>query len=131
MDGAAPVHGTRDDLHRVALNLMENALRFTPPGTRVEVSVRGSGDDVVLAVEDDGPGVPEELRDRVFERFVRAAGDGGGSSGLGLAIVKAVAEGHGGTVAMAPPLDGVGARFVVTLPRLVGAAPAQAAPVGA
>ena len=131
MDGAAPVHGTRDDLHRVALNLMENALRFTPPGTRVEVSVRGAGDDVVLAVEDDGPGVPEELRDRVFERFVRAAGDGGGSSGLGLAIVKAVAEGHGGTVAMAPPLDGVGARFVVTLPRLVGAAPAQAAPVGA
>lgn len=123
------VHGTRDDLHRLALNLMENALRFTPAGTRVEVSVARDGDDaVVLAVEDDGPGVPEELRDRVFERFVRASGDGGGSSGLGLAIVKAVAETHGGTVAMAPPLDGVGARFVVTLPRLVTAVAPLAAP---
>lgn len=112
----APVHGVRDDLHRVALNLMENALRFTPPGTRVEVSVLRDSGHVLLAVEDDGPGVPDELRDRVFERFVRAAGDGGGSSGLGLAIVKAVAEGHGGTVELAEPLDGVGARFVVTLP---------------
>ncbi|MCW2999106.1 MAG: histidine kinase [Solirubrobacterales bacterium] len=121
LDDAVSVHGTRDDLHRLALNLMENALRFTPAGTRVEVSVHRSGDDVVLAVEDDGPGVPEDLRDRVFERFVRGAGDGGGSSGLGLAIVKAVAEGHGGTVQMAPPLDGIGARFVVTIPRLVTA----------
>ncbi|MCW2958926.1 MAG: histidine kinase [Solirubrobacterales bacterium] len=121
LDDAVCVHGTRDDLHRLALNLMENALRFTPAGTRVEVSVHRHDDDVVLAVEDDGPGVPEELRDRVFERFVRGAGDGGGSSGLGLAIVKAVAESHGGTVQMAPPLDGLGARFVVTLPRLVTA----------
>jgi two-component system OmpR family sensor kinase len=123
------VHGTRDDLHRLALNLMENAMRFTPAGTRVEVTVARHGDrDVVLAVEDDGPGVPEDLRDHVFERFVRAAGDGGGSSGLGLAIVKAVAESHGGSVAMAPPLDGIGARFVVTLPRVVTAAVPHAAP---
>ena len=118
LDDDIAVHGTRDDLHRLALNLMENALRFTPAGTRVEVSVQRTGTTVVLAVEDDGPGVPEDLRDRVFERFVRGAGDGGGSSGLGLAIVKAVAEGHGGTVQMAPPLDGVGARFVVELPVL-------------
>lgn len=124
LEDSVPVHGTRDDLHRVALNLMENALRFTPPGTRVEVSVHAVGDEAVLAVEDDGPGVPDELCDRVFERFVRGAGDGGGSSGLGLAIVKAVAEGHGGTVAMAPPLDGVGARFVVRLPLLRTARPA-------
>jgi signal transduction histidine kinase len=125
LDESVPVHGTRDDLHRVALNLMENALRFTPPGTRVEVSVTREGPNAVLAVEDDGPGVPAELADHVFERFVRGAGDGGGSSGLGLAIVKAVAEGHGGSVRMAPPLDGVGARFVVTLPL-----PATALPQG-
>jgi two-component system OmpR family sensor kinase len=132
LEESVPVHGTRDDLHRVALNLMENALRFTPPGTRVEVSVTRDGDHAVLAVEDDGPGVPDDLRDRVFERFVRGAGDGGGSSGLGLAIVKAVAEGHGGTVEMAPPLDGVGARFVVTLPLLQSAArDHDDAPVGA
>ncbi len=130
LDEGVAVHGTRDDLHRLALNLMENALRFTPAGTRVEVSVKRSGDDVVLAVEDDGPGVPEELRDRVFERFVRGSGDGGGSSGLGLAIVKAVADNHGGTVRMAPPLDGVGARFVVTLPRLVATGAEAAAVAG-
>ncbi|WP_354702245.1 hypothetical protein DSM112329_02601 [Paraconexibacter sp. AEG42_29] len=128
LDEFAPVHGVRDDLHRVALNLMENALRFTPAGTRVEVSVHLDEDRAVLAVEDDGPGVPEELRERVFERFVRAAGDGGGSSGLGLAIVKAVSEGHGGTVDMAEPLDGVGARFVVTLPLLLSALPPVDAP---
>ncbi|MCW2999120.1 MAG: sensor histidine kinase [Solirubrobacterales bacterium] len=126
LDDAVSVHGTRDDLHRLALNLMENALRFTPAGTRVEVSVHRAGDEVVLAVEDDGPGVPLELRDRVFERFVRGAGDGGGSSGLGLAIVKAVAEGHGGSVQMAAPLDGMGARFVVTLPLQVSALPEAA-----
>ncbi|UTI62773.1 HAMP domain-containing histidine kinase [Paraconexibacter antarcticus] len=127
LDQSVPVYGVRDDLHRVALNLMENALRFTPPGTRVEVSVTREGTDAILAVEDDGPGVPDDLTDRVFERFVRGAGDGGGSSGLGLAIVKAVAEGHGGEVRLAPPLDGVGARFVVTLPLLASAVPADAA----
>ena len=70
--------------------------------------------DVVLAVEDDGPGVPEELRERIFERFVRGDGERGGSSGLGLSIVRAVAESHGGRVDLedADP----GARFVVHLP---------------
>ena len=81
----------------------------------------------MLVVEDDGPGVPAELRDRVFERFVRGAGDRGGrssSSGLGLSIVRAVAESHGGTVALEDA--GPGARFVVRLP-LAGATPEAAA----
>ena len=71
---------------------------------------------MVLAVEDDGPGIPPELRDKVFERFFRAHGDRSGSSGLGLAIVKAVAESHQGNVTLEPPLDGRGARFVVRFP---------------
>ena len=95
---------------------MENALRHTDPGTAVEASVERQNGHIVLAVEDDGPGIPEELRDKVFERFFRAHGDRSGSSGLGLAIVRAVAESHHGSVRLEPPLDGRGARFVVRFP---------------
>ena len=70
----------------------------------------------MLSVEDDGPGIPPELRDKVFERFFRGAGDRSGSSGLGLSIVRAVAGSHAGTVSLEEPLDGRGARFVVRFP---------------
>jgi two-component system OmpR family sensor kinase len=112
----AEIDGVQDELHRLVLNLMENALRHTDPGTAVEASVERQNGHVVLAVEDDGPGIPSELRERVFERFFRAHGDRSGSSGLGLAIVKAVAENHQGNVTLEPPLDGRGARFVVRFP---------------
>jgi signal transduction histidine kinase len=110
------VDGARDELHRLALNLMENAVRHTPEGTRIRAGVTRRGGRVVLTVEDDGPGIPPELRDRVFERFVRGSGDRGGSSGLGLSIVRAVAESHGGRVELGSPSGGRGTRFVVTLP---------------
>ena len=112
----AEVEGARDELHRLVLNLMENALRHTDPGTAVEASVERVDGEVVLAVEDDGPGIAPELRDKVFERFFRGDGDRSGSSGLGLAIVRAVATSHRGSVVLEPPLDGRGARFVVRLP---------------
>jgi signal transduction histidine kinase len=110
------VEGARDELHRLVLNLMENALRHTDPGTAVEATVERSNGVAVLAVEDDGPGIPPELREKVFERFYRGAGDRSGSSGLGLSIVRAVAESHKGTVRLEEPLDGRGARFVVRFP---------------
>jgi signal transduction histidine kinase len=110
------VEGARDELHRLVLNLMENALRHTDPGTAVEASVERRNGEVVLAIEDDGPGIPPELQDKVFERFFRAHGDRSGSSGLGLSIVRAVAESHRGKVTLEPPLDGRGARFVVRFP---------------
>ena len=110
------VAGSRDELHRLALNLLENALRHTEPGTGVEASLRRVDGKVELSVEDDGPGIPRELTTKVFERFFRGAGDRSGSSGLGLAIVKAVAESHRGSVSLEAPLDGRGARFVVRLP---------------
>jgi two-component system, OmpR family, sensor kinase len=106
----------QDELHRLVLNLMENALRHTDPGTAVEASVERANGHIVLAVEDDGPGIPAELQDKVFERFFRAHGDRSGSSGLGLSIVRAVAESHNGSVRLEPPLDGRGARFVVRFP---------------
>jgi signal transduction histidine kinase len=112
----ATVSGARDELHRLALNLMENALRHTDPGTAVEATVERRNGQIVLSVEDDGPGIPAELREKVFERFYRGESDHGGSSGLGLSIVRAVAESHQGSVTLEEPLDGRGARFVVTLP---------------
>jgi two-component system, OmpR family, sensor kinase len=110
----AVVDGARDELYRMTLNLMENAIRHTPDGTHIRAQVSGDNGEVVLSVQDDGPGVAPELRDRIFERFVRGAGDRGSSSGLGLSIVRAVAESHGGSVVLedADP----GARFVVRLP---------------
>ena len=122
----AAVDGVRDELHRLALNLIENALRHTPSGTHVHAALGNAGDDVVLSVEDDGPGIPDEIRPRLFERFVRGRGDGGGGSGLGLSIVRAVATSHGGTVAIERG-DLGGARFVVRLPQ-AGAPAAEPAP---
>jgi two-component system OmpR family sensor kinase len=112
------VTGVADDLHRMAANLVENALIHTPPGTPVTVSVRRDGPSAVLEVADRGPGVPAGLRARVFERFARGSGDGGArpaGSGLGLAIVRAVADSHDGRVELTEA-EGGGARFVVTLP---------------
>jgi two-component system, OmpR family, sensor kinase len=117
LPGPVTVNGVADDLHRLAGNLVENALLHTPPGTPITVSVRRDGESAVLEVADRGPGVPEDLRERVFERFASGAGDGsaGRGSGLGLAIVKAVADAHGGRVELSEA-DGGGARFRVTLP---------------
>jgi two-component system OmpR family sensor kinase len=118
----AIVDGAADELHRLGLNLIQNAFQHTPGGTHVRASIRTDGADVLLIVEDDGPGVPADLRDEIFDRFVRAEGDRGGSVGLGLSIVRAVAESHGGDVVLESPPGG-GARFIVTLPMSRAEAP--------
>jgi two-component system OmpR family sensor kinase len=120
LDVPAPVtvQGSSDDLHRMLLNLIENAYVHTPAGTPVTVAVHDRDGSATVEVSDRGPGVPAELGERVFDRFARAAGDtspAGGGSGLGLAIVRAVAEAHGGGVVLEPATGG-GARFVVTMP---------------
>ena len=112
----AYVEGVRDDLHRLALNLIENALRHTTPGTHILVQTRTENGDATLIVEDDGPGIPPEIERRVFERFVRGGGDGGRGSGLGLSIVRAVAELNGGSVTLERPNHGTGTRFVIRIP---------------
>jgi two-component system, OmpR family, sensor kinase len=112
----AQLDGARDELHRLVLNLLENALRHTDPGTAVEATVERQNGQVVLSVEDDGPGIPVDQREKIFERFYRGTGDRSGSSGLGLSIVRAVTESHKGTVMLEEPLDGRGARFVVRIP---------------
>ncbi len=112
----AIVEASRDELHRLTINLLENALRHTPAGTKISVSTGAVDNQATLVVQDDGPGVPPELASTLFERFVRGAGDRGRSFGLGLAIVRAVAESHGGTVTLQAASEGTGARFVVRLP---------------
>jgi two-component system OmpR family sensor kinase len=122
----AVVEGSRDELERLTINLIENALRHTPPGTEIWVRTDTIDGQATLVVEDNGPGIPEQLAATLFERFVRGAGDRGGSFGLGLAIVRAVAQTHGGTVAVERTRrDGAehGARFVVRLPAAAQAAP--------
>ena len=122
----AVVPGVRDELHRLTLNLIENAARHTPPGTHVRASTAIDDGSAVLVVEDDGPGIAPELGGRVFERFVRGAQTGSRGSGLGLSIVRAVAESHGGSVTLEASNGGTGARFVITIPR----DPAPAGPRG-
>jgi signal transduction histidine kinase len=112
----AVVDGVRDELHRLVLNLLENAVRHTPPGTRVEASAKARDGTAILTVQDSGPGIPPELSKRVFERFVRGGRDGAKGSGLGLAIVRSVAQSHGGTVVLDTPDSGVGTRFVIRIP---------------
>lgn len=112
--GAPVVHGHRSRLERLVRNLVDNAQRHAVSRVAVEVSAVDGW--AVLSVTDDGPGIPEADRERVFDRFVRLddarAGDDGGS-GLGLAIVADIARAHGGTAAV----EG-GSRFVVRLPEL-------------
>jgi two-component system, OmpR family, sensor kinase len=119
IDGPLPLQGNPDELHRLVLNLLENAVRHTPRKASVELRGERSGDEAVLEVLDDGPGIPDGMEEQVFERFVRGAGPAdtarAGGSGLGLAIVRAVAEFHGGSVAAGRSPSG-GARFTVRLP---------------
>jgi two-component system, OmpR family, sensor kinase len=112
----AVVKAARDELHRLTINLIENALRHTPAGTQIRVETGVFDGDATLIVQDNGPGVPPELAPTLFERFVRGSGDRGGSFGLGLAIVQAVAHSHGGSVTLEPTGEDGGARFVVRLP---------------
>jgi two-component system, OmpR family, sensor kinase len=118
-DRPLPVEGNPDELHRMVLNLLDNAARHTPPGARIELRLRRRDADALVEVADDGPGIPEELRGQVFDRFVRGDGPAdtavGPGSGLGLAIVRAVAASHGGSVEVAASGSG-GALFRIRLP---------------
>jgi signal transduction histidine kinase len=102
-------------LARVLDNLVGNALKHTPEGTRVSLEVVSDGDRVALRVRDDGPGIPPEALPRLFERFYRVPGSGGTGSGLGLAMVREIAEWHGGCVKVESE-PGAGSTFTVELP---------------
>ena len=102
--GPIPVHGNAPDLRILVRNLADNAIRYTPAGGRVDIALRAGNDGALLTVDDSGPGIPADERERVFDRFYRrkladdAAAEIG--SGLGLAIVRTIAEQHGASVAL-------------------------------
>ncbi|MER5764084.1 HAMP domain-containing sensor histidine kinase [Streptomyces sp. NPDC002082] len=128
LDARAPVPAAGDParLERALANLVDNALRYARTG----VVVRASAEDgwALLEVTDDGPGIPEADRDRVFERFVRLDADrsrAGGGTGLGLAIAREIARAHGGEVSALPAPAG-GARLVLRVPASAGSGPAGA-----
>ena len=117
------VQGDRGRLHQLLANLLANARVHTPEGTAVETTVAVDGDEAVVTVADDGPGIPADLQPVLFERFVRADGSRSratGSTGLGLSIVAAVAEGHGGRVEVESTPGRT--RFTVRLPLVTPAA---------
>jgi two-component system sensor histidine kinase TctE len=123
-DGPATVSGDALMLTEMLGNLIDNALRYTQPGGTVTVgvarAVEGGRPAVLLSVEDNGPGIPETERERVFERFHRVLGTGTEGAGLGLAIVREIARAHAGRVELTTAADGTGARFTVVLPASVG-----------
>jgi two-component system OmpR family sensor kinase len=92
------VTGNRESLHLILRNLLDNALKYTPAGGRVDLSMGRDAGTAWLAVEDSGPGIPEAERQRVFDRFHRVPGSDAQGSGLGLAIVKTVADRLGAQV---------------------------------
>jgi len=113
---AAPLSGNRDELTRLVRNLLENAEHHAE--SRVRIRLSAEGHEIILMVEDDGPGVAPAERERIFQRFTRldeARSRHNGGTGLGLAIVKEITERHGGTVCVENAAPG--ARFAVRLPQ--------------
>lgn len=114
--GGVTVRGLESALTDMLDNLVDNAVRYTPPGGHVTVSVGGDGMGAWLRVEDDGPGIPKEMRDKVFQRFFRLAGSAQPGSGLGLAIVREAAEHLGARLEVADGQGGVGTSFLARFP---------------
>jgi two-component system phosphate regulon sensor histidine kinase PhoR len=115
--GPATIVADRASVLRIVSNLLDNATKWTPPGSTVTVRTEAEGPLVAITVEDEGPGIPEQDIPRVFERFYKGeASRANPGVGLGLAIVKHLARAHGGT-ATVESAPGQGAKFTVRLPR--------------
>jgi len=110
------VPGDRERLHQVFANLLDNAARHSPPGGTVTIRATEQGDRLLLAVTDEGEGIPRADRERVFERFTRGERAGDGGTGLGLAIARWVVQLHHGTIAVAESDGAHGCHIHVTLP---------------
>jgi heavy metal sensor kinase len=116
VDGAAPVRGSEPLLFRVVFNLADNAIKYAGAGRRVTIAVARRDGRAVLDVEDDGPGIAPEDRERIFDRFYRAdPARSGPGAGLGLAVTRSIVIAHGGEI-RAAARPGHGTLFRVTLP---------------
>jgi signal transduction histidine kinase len=118
-NGALPVHAVQDAVSQVLANLIDNACKYSPQGQPVHLSGTRSNGNAVLAVEDSGPGVDPDDRERIFERFTQLDGssdDRGGGVGLGLYIARELARSQGGDLLITEPTGTDGARFELRLP---------------
>jgi signal transduction histidine kinase len=114
-----PVLADYERLEEVLVNLVENAIKYSPRGGQVEITARTTSDEVIVSVTDEGIGVPEKDRDRIFERFSRLDSRlvrQMKGTGLGLFICKSIVEAHGGRI-WAEQASGGGSRFSFSLPR--------------
>lgn len=110
------VSGDRDALRILVGNLVDNAIRYTPEGGKVDVMLNKDGSGLILSVKDTGPGIPVEEREKIFERFYRIAGTEVQGSGLGLAIVMQIVERHGAVIDISAGENGKGAVFSIKFP---------------
>lgn len=111
------INADEDMIHRVIINLLENAAKYSPPCGRIVAGLRASAQDIIVYVEDEGPGLPKVARERVFEKFVRLNLDNTTRGlGLGLAFCRLAVQAHGGTI-WVEDRDGGGSRFIFSLPR--------------
>ena len=120
VDAPAPAQilGQEDALRILLTNLIDNAIRYTPPGGRVHVSVQPAGARVQLIVQDNGPGIPTDELGRVFDRFYRGREAEAGGSGLGLAIVRQIAAMHDAAITLSEGKATGGLRAVASFPAL-------------
>jgi signal transduction histidine kinase len=126
-DDLPAVWADRERVHQVLLNLLDNAVRFTPPGGDVTVSADRENGHMAVSVTDTGPGIPPEHLPRLFERFYRvdpARSRGDGGTGIGLAIARSVVEAHGGRI-WAESEEGRGSTFTFELPVAAGIPPSR------
>jgi two-component system phosphate regulon sensor histidine kinase PhoR len=109
----------RDKVRRVLTNLVHNAVKWSPPGETITIHAKDSADEVLVSVYDNGPGVPDDQTERIFERFyqVDASRSVSEGTGLGLAICKHIIEAHGGRIWAQGNSKGKGGRFYFTLPK--------------
>jgi len=115
------VHADDTRMEQIVANLLGNALKFTPPGGSISVSVKRAGSDALLSVRDTGVGMPPELAGRAFELFVQgdaALDRGQGGLGIGLTLVRRLAELHGGSASALSAGRGKGSEFIVRLPAI-------------
>lgn len=117
-NSAAPITGDALRLRMLLDNLIDNSLRYSPAGSSVTLRVAAEAGGIVLSVEDSGPGIPAEERDKVFQRFYRVLGNEAEGSGLGLAIVQEIAHLHDARVEIATPDSGKGTEVRVAFPPL-------------
>ena len=105
-----------DMIHRVLINLMENASKFTPPEGKVELGAKQDGDWIQFLVQDNGSGIPFQEQEHIFEKFTRLNGqDNSSGLGVGLAFCRLAVNGHGGKIWVESEV-GKGSKFILTLP---------------